>query len=147
MTVLLNSASRWRVASIDNKSARTKRTYYRRCGFASACLREGGVCMQQTTKIIPRSPRAKLSQSVRVRPYDPHDPEEVCVTQNLSRMGFYFETSLGHYFSGMSVGLTRNFAPGDPVNREERGEVVRVERLKNGNWGVAIRILISSPAW
>jgi hypothetical protein len=36
-------------------------------------------------------------------------------------MGFYFETSLGHYFSGMAVGLTRNFAPGDPVNREERG--------------------------
>ena len=103
--------------------------------------------MQQTTKTVPRSPRAKLAQPVRVRPYDPHDPEEVCVTENLSRMGFYFESSMSHNFSGMSVGVTRNFTPGDPVNREERGEVVRVERVKNGKWGVAIRVLVSSPTW
>ena len=101
--------------------------------------------MQETIKPIPRSPRAKLSQPVRVRPYDPHDPEEVCVTENLSRKGFYFETSLSHYFSGMCVAVTRNFVPGDPMNREEGAEVVRVERLKNGKWGVAIRVLISSP--
>ena len=103
--------------------------------------------MHQMTKAVPRSPRAKLAQRVRVRPSDPLEPEEVCVTENLSKLGFYFETSMSHYFSGMSVGVTRNFTPGDPVNRDERGEVVRVERLKNGNWGVAIRILISSPAW
>jgi hypothetical protein len=103
--------------------------------------------MPQTTKPGPRSPRAKLSQRVRVRPYDPHDPEEVCVRQNLSRTGFDFETSLRHYFSGMGVGVTRNFAPGDLMNREEGGEVVRVERLNNGKWGVAIHVLISSVGW
>ena len=66
---------------------------------------------------VPRSPRAKLAQPVRVRPFDPLDAEEVCVTENLSKLGFYFETSMSHYFSGMSVGVTRNFTPGDPVNR------------------------------
>ena len=114
-------------------------------GASFGMLAEGRVCMPDTTKIVPRSPRAKLSQPVRVRPYDPHDPEEVCVTENLSRKGFYFETSLSHYFSGMCVAVTRNFVPGDLMNREEGAEVVRVERLKNGKWGVAIRVLISSP--
>jgi hypothetical protein len=117
MTVLSNSASRWRVASIGNKSATTKRTYYRRCSLPWACWLEGGVYTHQMTKAVPRSPRAKLAQRVRVRPSDPLEPEEVCVTENLSKLGFYFETSMSHYFSGMSVGVTRNFTPGDPVNR------------------------------
>ena len=78
---------------------------------------------------------------MRVRPYDSHLPEEICVTQNVSRRGFYFETSLGHYFSGMYVHVTRNFHPGDPMSCEETADVVRVERLETGKWGVAIRLL------
>jgi len=64
----------------------------------------------------------------------------------MSRKGFYFETSLGHYFAGMYVYVTRNFYPGDPMSREEAGDIVRVERLKTGKWGVAIRILARSTA-
>src|ERR1700688_3442689 len=100
--------------------------------------------MPQTIKAGLRPPRAKMAQPVRVRPYDPHLPEEMCVTQNVSRRGFYFETSLGHYFSGMYVRVTRNFRPRDPVRCEETADVVRVERLETGKWGVAIRVLQSS---
>ena len=96
--------------------------------------------MPQTIEALRRPPRVKLSQPMRVRPYDSHLPEEICITQNVSRKGFYFETSLGHYRPGMYVRVTRNFHAGDPVSREDEGDVVRVEKLKTGKWGVAIRI-------
>jgi hypothetical protein len=96
--------------------------------------------MPQTIEAFRRPPRVKLSQPMRVRPYNSQLPEEICVTQNVSRKGFYFETSLGHYRPGMYVRVTRNFHAGDPVSREDEGDVVRVEKLKTGKWGVAIRI-------
>ncbi len=99
--------------------------------------------MQQMIKGVLRAPRAKLAQPVRLRPYDSRCPQENCVTLNASRKGFYFETSLGHYFTGMDVRVTRNYHPGDPVCREEAGEVVRVVKLGVNSWGVAVRILIS----
>jgi hypothetical protein len=110
---------------------------------------EGENQVQPINKAGSRQPRAKLSQPMRVRPHDPRCPEEICITLNVSRTGFYFETSLGHYFSGMDVYVTRNFHLGDPMNREELGDVVRVERLETRKWGVAIRVLISSirPGW
>ena len=40
----------------------------------------------------------------------------------------------------MEVAVTRNFDPADLLSREEIAEVVRVEKLANGNWGVAVRI-------
>jgi hypothetical protein len=94
----------------------------------------------QTIETAQRPPRAKLAQPMRVRPYDSHLPEEICVTKNVSRKGFYFETSRGHYFAGMYVHVTRNFHKGD-LSREEAGHVVRVERLKSGGSGVAVHIL------
>jgi hypothetical protein len=97
--------------------------------------------MPHTTKAKQRPARAKMAQRVRVRPFDSHYPEEICITQNLSRTGFYFETSLGHYFTGMFVYVTRNFHPGDFMSCAETADVVRVERLKSGKWGVAIRVL------
>jgi hypothetical protein len=110
---------------------------------------EGRDHMEQTIKAGSRPPRAKLSQPMRIRPFDSRCPEEICITQNVSRKGFYFETSLGHYFSGMYVHVTRNFHSGDPMNHEEMGDVVRVEKLETSKWGVAIRVLAKSkpPAW
>ena len=95
--------------------------------------------MPHSTKT--RLPRAKLSQTVRVRPYQSQLPAEICVTENVSRRGFYFETSLRHYFVGMYVHVTRNFHAGDLMSGEEPGDVVRVESLRNGKCGVALRIL------
>jgi hypothetical protein len=101
--------------------------------------------MPQTIKAGPSPPRAKLAQPVRVCLYDSHCPEEICVTQNVSRKGFYFETALGHYFPGMYVYVPRNFHPEDLMSREETADVVRVEKLKSGKWGVAIRVLATLP--
>src|ERR1700722_3229250 len=100
---------------------------------------EDETLMQQATETVPRSPRAKLSQPLRVRPYDSPAPEEICATINVSRKGLYFETAQGHYFSGMTVRVTRNFHPNDALSREEAGDIVRVERLETGKWGVAVR--------
>jgi hypothetical protein len=87
------------------------------------------------------APRAKLSQTVRVRPFDFRLPEEVCTTENVSRTGFYIETSFGHYYAGMNLSVARNFQPRDTVHREETAKVMRVEKLSDDKWGVAIRIL------
>jgi hypothetical protein len=100
--------------------------------------------MPQMIETGRRPPRAKLSQPMRIRRYDSHLPEEICVTQNVSQKGFYFESSLGHYFGVyvyVYVYVTRNFHADDPMSREEAAHVVRVERRKAGKWGVAIRIL------
>jgi len=41
----------------------------------------------------------------------------------------------------MYVSVVRNFQPEDPVHREETAKIMRVEKLADGRWGVAIRIL------
>jgi len=52
-----------------------------------------------------------------------------------------FETSFGHYYEGMNVSLARNFQPAGPTHHKETAKIVRTERLRDGKWGVAIRIL------
>jgi hypothetical protein len=92
--------------------------------------------------------RAKLSQHVQLLPFKSQLSADTTTTRNLSRRGVYFETSLGHYVVGMYVRVTRNFCASDPVSRQEVGHVVRVEKLKSGKFGVAIRIIpdIGRPA-
>ena len=53
-------------------------------------------------------------------------------------------TSTRHYFIGMNVVVTLNFGPDDPMHREQIGDVVRLEKLEDGVWGVAMRILMHS---
>jgi hypothetical protein len=86
--------------------------------------------------------REDLSLPVRVCPCDSQYPEEVCTTLNVSRNGLYFATDTGHYFPGMNVIVTLNFRWDDPMQREYIGDVARLERLEDGKWGVAIRILM-----
>jgi hypothetical protein len=88
-----------------------------------------------------RSPRAKVSQPVRIRPFDSLYPAEVCTTLNVSRSGAYFSSSAVHYFVGMDVYVIRNFQPEDPTNHEEVADVVRIDKLRNGMLGIAVRIL------
>jgi hypothetical protein len=40
----------------------------------------------------------------------------------------------------MEVLVTRNFQPNDPANCEETASVLRVDKLKDGRWSVAIEI-------
>jgi hypothetical protein len=90
-----------------------------------------------------RGIRENISEPVLVCPCDPESPEEVCTTLNVSRNGLYFTTTSGHYFPGMNVIVTPNFRPDDLTQKEYIGDVVRLERLGDGRWGVAIRILMS----
>jgi hypothetical protein len=83
----------------------------------------------------------QLLQTVRVRPFDTKYSEDVCKTADISENGLYFETSLGHYHEGMNVSLARNFPPAGQTHHEETAKIVRTERLSDGKWGVAIRIL------
>jgi len=91
------------------------------------------------------SSRINQSQTIRIRPAEPNYSEEIRTTLNVSWDGFYFATSIGHYFSGMIVFVTRDFRSNDPTNREEQGTVVRVDKLKEGRWGVAVHL--ARDAW
>jgi hypothetical protein len=88
------------------------------------------------------TPRETLSEPVLVRPCDPLYPEEICTTANVSRSGLYFFSTTKHYFVGMTVLVTLNFRPDDPIHREQIGDVVRIDVLDEDKWGVAIRILM-----
>jgi hypothetical protein len=80
------------------------------------------------------------SQTIRIRPVESQFAEEIRPTLNVTWDGLYFATSIGHYFSGMNVYVARNFRSSDPANREKQGTVVRVDKLKEGRWGVAIHL-------
>jgi hypothetical protein len=98
--------------------------------------------MQTAAKECRQTPREHLSEPVRVRPCDTQYPEEICTTLNVSRSGLYLVTSTSHYYVGMNLIVTLNFGPDDPMHREQIGDVVRVEKIEDGVWGVAIRILM-----
>jgi len=93
-------------------------------------------------KVAPKdrriTSRIDQSQTVRIRPVESKYAEEIRTTLNVSWDGLYFATSMGHYSSGMIVYVARNFQSNNPANREEKGTVVRVDKLKEGRWGVAI---------
>jgi hypothetical protein len=78
------------------------------------------------------------SQTVRIRPVESRYAEEIRPTLNVTWDGLYFATSIGHYFSGMNVYVARNFRSSDPANREKQGTVVRVDKLKESRWGIAV---------
>jgi hypothetical protein len=86
------------------------------------------------------SSRINQSSTIRIRPADSKFAGEVRTTLNVSWDGFYFATSMGHYTSGMIVYVTRDFLSDGLTNREEEGAVVRVDKLKEGRWGVAVHL-------
>ena len=86
----------------------------------------------------PLAPSIEPSHTIRVRPFDTTYPEEICNIADISEGGIYFRTSLGHYYQGMNVSLTRDF------QLRQVAKIDRVERLRHGRSGIAIRILGSS---
>ena len=92
------------------------------------------------------SRRAKMSRPVRVRPSEPRDEhfEDLPVSVNTSKDGIYFITRLNSYYKGMRVFVTFPYnSPHDPMNREYVAEVLRVEELPNGKYGVAVHLKMS----
>jgi hypothetical protein len=86
--------------------------------------------------------RVKISRLTLVRPSDPKYKEQVHTTLNASRDGLYFTTGAKHYYIGMRLRVTSGYAPNDPCNSVSFGEVVRIERLKDSRFGIAVRILV-----
>jgi hypothetical protein len=92
------------------------------------------------------SRRAKIARPVRVRPSDPRDDhfEDLPVSVNASKEGIYFTSRRKEYYKGMRVFVTFPFSSAhDPMNCEYVAEVVRVEELPSGKFGVAVHLKMS----
>jgi hypothetical protein len=93
-----------------------------------------------------RNRRAKISKPLRVRPSDPKDDhfEDLPISVNASKDGIYFVSRQENYYKGMRVFVTFPFSSvHDPMNCEYVGEIVRVETLPHGKWGVAVHLLMT----
>src|SRR5512135_560211 len=97
-----------------------------------------GVIMQTVAEDRRSEPRLALSHAVRVEPLEPSYPAEDCITLNVSGNGLYFMSSIGHYYTGMEVFVTRNFERATPTIH--RGQVVQVDKLRDGRWGIAVHM-------
>jgi hypothetical protein len=71
-------------------------------------------------------------------------PPDSCTTINVSQGGLYLATAAGHYAPGMNVYVTSDFQSNSPVHYAMAGVVVRVEKLEENKWGVAIHIFSPS---
>ena len=87
-----------------------------------------------------REPRTRIARPVYVQPADlaGEQFEEVRTMNNFSRDGLYFITERGSYCPGMQLHVIPAFGC---LNLEYVGEVVRVEQLPAGEYGVAVWLL------
>jgi hypothetical protein len=93
-----------------------------------------------------RSRRVKMSRPVRVRPSEPRDDhfEDLITSINASKEGIYFHSRRVGYYKGMRVFVTFPYTSGhDPMNSDYVAEVVRVETLPNGRFGIAVDLKVS----
>jgi hypothetical protein len=93
-----------------------------------------------------RQPRTNLSQVVFIRPIDSRSPPHFSTTRNVSQNGVYLATLASNYAPGVNVYLTSDFQAGSPMTYAMAGVVVRVERLEDDRWGVAIHIFSPSSS-
>jgi hypothetical protein len=93
-----------------------------------------------------REPRTNLSQVVFIRPIASRLPPDFCRSLNVSQGGVYLATLACYYVPGMGVYLMSGFQPGSPMTYAMAGIVVRVQRLEDDNWGVAINIFSPSSS-
>jgi hypothetical protein len=102
--------------------------------------------MQAESTERRRKPRTNLSHAVLVRPLDSRLPPDSCTTVNVSQDGLYLATSAGRYAPGVSVYVTANFRLHSPMTYAMTGVVVRVEKLQDDRWGVAIHFFSPSSS-
>jgi hypothetical protein len=87
-----------------------------------------------------REPRVQVDRLVYVQPANAESGhfEEVRSMRDLSRSGFYFTTERNSYRPGIELHVVPAFGC---LNLEYLGEVVRVEQLPFGEYGVAVRLI------
>jgi hypothetical protein len=91
-----------------------------------------------------RSRRIRIGQPLKIRASDPKDQHvtETNITRNVSREGIYFVSHISSYQEGMRLFLSvPHHDPHQPQDREYLAQVVRLEKLEHGQWGVALQIL------
>jgi|SRR5450631_1304879 PilZ domain len=93
-----------------------------------------------------RQPRTNLSEVIFIRPSDSRLPPDSCTTVNISQDGLYLATLADHYAPGVNVYVTGDFRPDSSINYATAGVVVRVEKLRDDKWGVAIHIFSPSAS-
>jgi hypothetical protein len=79
-----------------------------------------------------------------IRPSDPKDAhfDELNTTANVSREGIYFVSRIESYYEGMRLFVAVPYhSPREPQDREHLGQVVRVDTLPDGRWGIAVQLL------
>jgi CheY-like chemotaxis protein len=106
--------------------------------FNSARVYGSDSTMPAESKERRRESRTNLSQGVRILPFDSNLPPEDRTTLNVSQGGLYFETSNRHYTLRMNVYVTSDFQHDNPMDHAVVGVVVRVEKLEDSVWRVAI---------
>jgi len=91
-----------------------------------------------------KSRRIRIGQPLKIRPTDPKDAEfqETSTTKNVSREGIYFVSQMANFREGMRVFVVLpHHSPEEPQDREYLGQVVRMEKLSDEQWGVAVQLL------
>jgi hypothetical protein len=94
---------------------------------------------------LRRARRAKLARPMRVRPSEPRDDhfEDLPNSVNASKHGIYFVSRLSNYYKGMRVFITFPYSSNDPMNSEYLADVVRIDSLSNGKFGIAVDLKMS----
>ena len=103
-----------------------------------------------TARITPASERrsnrrCKITQLMRIRPSDPERDnfEDLRGSMSVSRTGVYFQTSEGAYELGMRLFVTMPYTEGAmAMSHEYLAEVVRVEPMSNGMFGIGFKFLM-----
>lgn len=98
------------------------------------------------TSELRRARRAKMARPLRVRPSEPRDDhfEDLPISVNASKHGIYFTSKRTNYYKGMRVFVTFPYTSAhDPMNSEYLAEVVRIDTLPNGKFGIAVDLKMS----
>jgi hypothetical protein len=93
-----------------------------------------------------RQPRTNLSEVLFIRASDSRLAPDSCTSLNVSKDGLYLATLAGNYAPGLKVCVTSEFHVGTQLNFISEAIVVRVEKLEDGRWGVAIQICAPSSS-
>lgn len=88
------------------------------------------------------SPRFRTAKPLLACPFGPEYKEEVQATSNTSQNGVYFETRSKHYRIGMPISVSAPCTSQNRCNSPSFGKVVRIDRLEDGNLGIAVQILM-----
>jgi len=99
-----------------------------------------------TYAVLRRSPRIKVAKPLRVRPSEPRDGsfEDIPISVNASKQGIYFTTQHSFYYQAMRVYIIFPYTSADDgKSGEYLAEVKRVESLPDGEFGVAVHLLMT----